>query len=80
MRLRNLQLSYIIPQKIYRKVPINGLKAGFGVQNLVTLTKYKGYDPEVGLFVVDANNTIPGMDYGRYPLSPMYSFNLVFDF
>jgi hypothetical protein len=54
-----------------------------GVQNIATLTRYKGYDPEVGAYV-DRNSSPAsqsiGVDYGRYPLTPIYTFTLGVDF
>jgi hypothetical protein len=51
-------------------------------QNLAKITNYKGYDPEVGAYVggsYSGDNMI-GVDYGRYPLTRMYSFNINVEF
>jgi len=61
------------------KLALKGLRVSANVQNLVTITKYKGYDPEVGM--VNYGGTImAGVDTGRYPSVRMYSFNVVADF
>jgi TonB-dependent starch-binding outer membrane protein SusC len=36
-------------------------------QNLLTVTKYKGYDPEIGSF--NQNPLISGVDNGRFPIA-----------
>jgi hypothetical protein len=55
------------------------LRVAVNVQNVLTFTHYKGYDPEIGL--VNYGGTImAGIDTGRYPNSRMYSFNVVADF
>jgi hypothetical protein len=36
-------------------------------QNLFTLTKYKGFDPEVNAFT--SSGATLGIDYGTYPVS-----------
>ena len=80
VRLKNVSLSYNVPASILNSVKyIKGLRATLGAQNLLTFTKYKGYDPEVGASVganVNAQNQAIGLDYGRYPLTPIYTFSL----
>jgi len=54
----------------------------FSAQNILTFTKYKGYDPEVGAYVgrdANAANQAIGIDFGRYPLTPIYTFTLGLD-
>ncbi|MBN9384303.1 MAG: TonB-dependent receptor [Chitinophagaceae bacterium] len=53
------------------KVGLNGLRFYVSVDNVFTVTKYLGYNPEVD-FNNGANLT-PGIDYGKYPL--VRSFN-----
>ena len=77
LRIKNISLSYNVPAKYlgYTKV-IKGFKATVGVQNIWTITKYTGYDPEVGSYVGTGsagNNQAIGIDFGRYPITPMYT-------
>jgi hypothetical protein len=58
---------------------MKGLRVAINVQNLLTFTHYKGYDPEIGL-VNYAGTVMAGIDTGRYPDTRMYSFNVVADF
>jgi hypothetical protein len=54
-----------------------------GVQNIYTWTKYTGYDPEVGAYVGQGsagNNQAIGIDFGRYPITPMYSATINVNF
>ena len=60
LRVKNVQLGYTIPKSITEKVSINRLRVYISGNNLLTFTKYTGYDPEVG------NR---GVDYGNYPQS-----------
>lgn len=70
LRLRNLSLSYTIPQVVMSRL---GLGSGSTVrvyangENLLTFTKYSAFDPEVGNL---------GMDGGRFPISRIYSFGI----
>lgn len=84
VRLKNISLSYNIPSNIlgYTKV-IKGLKATLGVQNIKTWTKYTGYDPEIGAYVgmgAAGNNQAIGIDFGRYPITPMYTATINVNF
>ncbi len=71
LRLKNISFGYTFDDKLFNdKVKVRIYLSG---QNLFTITKYSGMDPEVGL-----NNF--GMDLGRYPLSRIYmsGINLIF--
>ena len=46
MRLRTLQLSYNLPQKIIAKAWIKNMRVFVSGNNVLTLTTYKGWDPE----------------------------------
>lgn len=48
VRLKNLSLSYSLPQGWLGKLHINNARIFIQGQNLFTLTKYKGLDPETG--------------------------------
>ena len=66
----------------YTKV-IKGLRATLGVQNLLTFTDYTGYDPEIGAYVgqgSSSQNQAIGIDFGRYPLTPMYTATISVNF
>jgi hypothetical protein len=83
LRLKNITLGYNIPATwIARQNVIHGVRVAVSVQNLLTLTKYKGYDPEVGAYVGNSysGDAMVGVDYGRYPLTRFYSFSLGIDF
>jgi TonB-dependent starch-binding outer membrane protein SusC len=79
VRLKNVTLGYNVPKKWINKVGIKGLRATVGAQNLFTITKYKGYDPEIGM-VNYSGTLMAGIDVGRYPSVRFYSFGLVADF
>jgi hypothetical protein len=84
VRLKNISLTYSLPTSVlnYLKV-VRGLRATVGVQNIYTWTKYTGYDPEVGAYVgqgAAGNNQAIGIDFGRYPITPMYSATINVNF
>lgn len=68
LRLRNIQIGYVIPPKLYEKWGLKSIRFYASADNLVTWTKYNGYDPEVGL----AFNGDPfgnGVDLGNFPVA-----------
>jgi TonB-linked SusC/RagA family outer membrane protein len=46
IRLKNVSLSYNVPQVWAKKLKMSTLQVYFHAQNLLTFTPYKGYDPE----------------------------------
>ncbi len=76
LRLKNLQIGYTFPTKKWKKRNITGLRMYFTANNLYTLTRYSGYDPEVN-HNVNTNVGI-GFDEGTYPQFQSYliGFNL----
>lgn len=71
LRLKNLQIGYTLPKRITKKAHINRLRFYASANNLFTITKYTGYDPEVG------NN---GVDFGNYPQARSFTFGINLDF
>ncbi len=60
LRLKTIQLGYTVPKKVVDKIGINNLRVYVGANNLLTFTKYTGYDPEIG-------GGSYGIDRGYYP-------------
>lgn len=75
MRLKNIQIGYTIPT---RKLGINwvqSLQIYASGQNLLTLTNYSWWDPEVNSNG-GANSTAQGFDYFSYPTAKAITFGL----
>ena len=80
IRLKNITLGYTFPKRLLEKWRIENLRLYMNLQNLYTLTKYQGFDPEVGASTQDSTGLTFGVDNGRYP-SPMtcsFGVNLTF--
>lgn len=75
LKLRNIQVGVNIPGNIIRKARINRLRVHFNANNLLTLTKYSGLDPEIA-----GTNTGRGVDFGMYPQVRTYSAGLEIQF
>lgn len=81
LKLKNVRLSYRVPTKLITRTKIfRGILATVQVQNAFTITKYKGFDPEVGMYNYKGVTNIVGMDEGRYPSTRSYSFSVALDF
>ncbi|MBC8081981.1 MAG: TonB-dependent receptor, partial [Hymenobacter sp.] len=59
-RLKNLTVGYTLPQSLMSRISATQLRVYLTAQNLATLTKYSGFDPEV---------SASGVDLGIYPQS-----------
>lgn len=70
-RLKNLTLAYNLPTTWLKEIGINGAKVYFSAQNLLTLSKYSGADPEIGQ-VTSSNYLSRGVDLGVYPQAKTY--------
>jgi TonB-dependent starch-binding outer membrane protein SusC len=84
VRLKNISINYNIPSALIGKQRIvRSARVGVSMQNVFTITGYSGYDPEIGSYVgpnAGVARGFVGVDYGRYPLTPVYSFNVGIDF
>lgn len=61
-RLKTLQIGYTLPKALVNKISIEKLRIYANSNNLFTITKYTGYDPEIG-----GSQGIYGIDRAVYP-------------
>ena len=73
LRLKTINFSYNFSQDILEKYKLSTLKIYFAAQNLLTLTDYSGFDPDVS---VNNSPVMPGIDYSSYPIHKIFSFGL----
>lgn len=74
IRLQNVALSYTLPRAWLKATFLSNVKVYCNVQNLFTITKYDGFDPEVGSLRGTA--LLNGVDYSRYPSPRIYTVGL----
>lgn len=74
LRLKNISLSYDLPTSLTKRWGINALQVYGNIQNLFTISGYKGYDPEIG--AQGQNVLLQGLDNGRYPSQRIYTLGL----
>ncbi|WBO82790.1 SusC/RagA family TonB-linked outer membrane protein [Hymenobacter yonginensis] len=63
VRLKNLTFGYTLPQTLLSRISASQVRFYVTAQNLATLTKYTGYDPEV---------SPSGIDLGVYPQARVF--------
>ena len=77
VKVQNITLGYDF-KKLYRQMPFGQLRAYITAQNMFTLTKYSGLDPEIGFG--DGQSWVSGIDLGYYPSARTYLFGVKITF
>ena len=65
LKLKNASFGYTFTNSTLSKIHAKQLRVYVSAQNVFTITKYTGLDPEVNFY--DNDNTKQGIDYGGYP-------------
>ena len=69
LRFKTIQFGYTLPSEIVKKIGASKLRVYVTGENLLTLTNYTGYDPEIG-------GSVMGIDKGYYPQAQSYMMGL----
>ena len=78
IRLKAITLGYTFDQKLIKPIGLTNLRVSVMATNLLTITSYDGYDPEIGAST--ASNNVFGLDNGRYPSPTSFTFNVNLSF
>jgi TonB-linked SusC/RagA family outer membrane protein len=70
VRLKTITFGYTLPKSLSSKIGTKSVKLYVSAENLLTWTKYRGFDPEVSSY--EQNNLYPGIDFGAYPNSKTF--------
>jgi hypothetical protein len=74
LKLKNLTIGYTVPEKVIQWASVSKVRFYASTQNLLTITGYKGLDPEIGF--QGGNATQAGIDNGTYPSSRYFTVGL----
>ncbi|GAL85068.1 hypothetical protein MYP_2296 [Sporocytophaga myxococcoides] len=74
LRLKNIVLGYTLPANLINKTRFGNVRFYIAAQNIMTWTKYTGFDPEVSRN--EQSTLTQGVDYGVYPNSKSYQVGL----
>jgi hypothetical protein len=84
LRFRNINLGYTLPKNITARLKMSSVRLYAGVQNLYTLTNYKGWDPEVNYTAGGQDtqnvNIVQGYDFYTVPQARTYSLGINMSF
>ena len=78
LRLNTLTVGYTLPKSLTRKVGISNLRFYATGYNLLCITGYSGFDPEVSTRTKTA--LTPGVDYSAYPKSRQFVIGVNLNF
>jgi TonB-linked SusC/RagA family outer membrane protein len=78
LRLNNMNIGYNLPASITNVINVNNVRVFLSAQNLFTITKYKGYDPEVN--AKSGSIHTQGVDIGMIPQVSTYMIGLNVNF
>lgn len=90
VRIKNIRLSYAIPDKLVSRTPFKNVRVYVNAENVHVFSKYVGYDPQNSTYSVGtssqpganggSSSTPPGLmlgaDYGAYPIPFMLTAGL----
>lgn len=71
LRVKNITLAYSFPKKWMERIHLEGIRLALSCDNVATITKYSGFDPEV---------SINGIDASLYPIPRTFSIGLNVNF
>lgn len=63
LKLKTLEIGYTLPEELLNRIGISSLRCYFNAQNLLTLTKYTGLDPEI----INKGFLMRPVDDGSFP-------------
>lgn len=86
-RLKTLEFGYTLPKTWVNKALLSSVRVYTAMENLFTITSYKGYTPDLGTVDADGAGTsggsgvmTRGCDDGRYPMARTITFGLQVNF
>ncbi|MCD7937431.1 MAG: TonB-dependent receptor [Tannerellaceae bacterium] len=87
IRLKTLEIGYSLPKQVTNKIHLQNVRIYTAMDNLFTITGYKGYSPDLGdvgqeedIMGGGKGVATRGTDYGRYPSARTITFGVQLDF
>jgi len=79
-RFKTIQLGYSFPKEWIESISLQKVRLYVTGENLWTITKYTGYDPEIGGPTTAGMNNVQGVDRGYYPQAKSYMLGVNLQF
>jgi hypothetical protein len=81
LRFKAITLGYTLSKHVLKKAGLQRVRVYISGQNLFTITRYKGYDPEMSRTSSDGDNVLrTGYDDGNYPVAGYWMAGLNLQF
>jgi len=84
LKLKDIVLGATLPESYCKKLKVKKIRVYIQAQNMLTITKYSGYDPEIGQLSgtnsSQKTNTMLGVDLGTYPHAKTFLGGVNFTF
>ncbi|MFH0757109.1 MAG: SusC/RagA family protein, partial [Bacteroidota bacterium] len=82
LRVKNFSLGYNLPKSMIRPIGLENVRIYISGQNILTWTKFRGYDPEVNYNSegTSSGNLNLGFDFASYPNAKSYTLGLKLTF
>ncbi|MEO8237476.1 MAG: TonB-dependent receptor [Flavobacterium sp.] len=79
-RFKTIQVGYSLPSDIINKISLQKVRFYITAENLFTITKYSGFDPEIGGPTAANMDNVQGVDRGYYPQAKSYMLGVNLQF
>ena len=74
-RLKTVQIGFTLPERLTKKLSVGKCRFYVAGDDLITITNYKGYNPDIGRGIGDR-----GIDFRQYPLNQSYHIGFQMNF
>ncbi|RUT71002.1 TonB-dependent receptor [Flavobacterium cupreum] len=79
-RFKTIQLGYSLPKEWIQSIALQRVRLYLTGENLFTITKYSGFDPEIGGPTAAGMDNVQGVDRGYYPQAKSYMLGVNLQF
>lgn len=79
-RFKTIQLGYSLPKEWIQSIALQRVRLYLTGENMFTITKYSGFDPEIGGPTTAGQDNVQGVDRGYYPQAKSYMLGVNLQF
>lgn len=79
-RFKTIQFGYSLPKEWIQSIALQRVRLYMTGENLFTITKYSGFDPEIGGPTAAGMDNVQGVDRGYYPQAKSYMLGVNLQF
>ena len=79
-RFKTIQVGYSFPKEWIESISLEKVRLYVTGENMFTITKYSGFDPEIGGTTTVGANNVQGVDRGYYPQAKSFMLGVNLQF